>query len=54
MILNGYKTYIAATVGQVADGVWDELIAGHAVAGSTADTLSKNGKKADRNLVLLM
>lgn len=57
---DGVKVFVTApgttapTVGQVADGVWDELIAGHEVAGSTADTLSKNGKKADRNLVLLM
>jgi len=57
---DGVKVFVTApgttapTVGQVADGVWDELIAGHAVAGSTADTLSKNGKKIDRNFAFIM
>jgi len=57
---DGVKVFVTApgttapTVGQVADGVWDELIAGHVVASSTADTLSKNGKKTDRNFAWLL
>ncbi len=50
----GDAAWSAPTVGQVADGVWDELIAGHAIADSTAETLSKNGKKTDRNFAWLL
>ena len=57
---DGVKVFVTApgttapTVGQIADGVWDELIAGHVVAGSTADTLTRNGKKADRNFATII
>lgn len=45
-----FTTEIAAglpTVAGIADGVWDELIAGHAVSGSTGEALSAAGAAGD-------
>jgi hypothetical protein len=37
----------APTVGQIADGVWDELLSGHAISGSTGEALSAAGTAGD-------
>ena len=36
----------------MADAAWDELEAGHTVAGSFGEEVTKQGKKLDRNLIL--
>ena len=40
------------TPAAVADAVWDELEAGHTIAGSFGEEVTKQGKKLDRNLIL--
>lgn len=40
------------TAGDIADAVWDELEAGHVLAGSFGEEVTKQGKKLDRNLIL--
>ena len=42
----------AATSAQLVDDVWDELEAGHVLAGSFGEEVTKQGKKLDRNLIL--
>jgi len=36
----------------IADAVWNELEAGHTIAGSFGEEVTKQGKKLDRNLIL--
>ena len=42
----------APTAPAVAGAVWDELEAGHTIAGSFGEEVTKQGKKLDRNLIL--
>jgi len=42
----------APTGAAIADAVWDELEAGHVLAGSFGEEVTKQGKKLDRNLIL--
>jgi len=42
----------APTSAAIADAVWDELEAGHVLAGSFGEEVTKQGKKLDRNLIL--
>jgi len=39
------------TPATVADAVWDELEAGHTIAGSFGDEVTRQGKKLDRNFI---
>jgi len=51
---HGAGSWEGTTPADVADAVWDELEAGHTVAGSFGEEVTKQGKKLDRNLVWLL
>jgi len=51
---HGAGSWEGTTPANVADAVWDELEAGHTVAGSFGEEVTKQGKKLDRNLVWLL
>ena len=51
---HGSGSWEGTTPADVADAVWDELEAGHTVAGSFGEEVTKQGKKLDRNLVWLL
>ena len=42
----------APAAADIADAVWDELEAGHTIADSFGEEVTKQGKKLDRNLIL--
>ena len=42
---------VGATPADIADAVWDELEAGHTLAGSFGQEVTQHGKKLDRNFV---
>ena len=53
IITDGFWTlHPCPSVGAIANAVWDELEAGHTIAGSFGEEVTKQGKKLDRNLVL--
>lgn len=51
---HGAGSWEGTTPANVADAVWDELEAGHTIAGSFGEEVTKQGKKLDRNLVWLL
>lgn len=51
---HGSGSWEGTTPTDVADAVWDELEAGHTVAGSFGEEVTKQGKKLDRNLIWLL
>jgi len=46
-IVDNFPGSSSPTVSEIADGVWDELIAGHAISGSTGEALSAAGGAGD-------
>lgn len=53
IVTDGFRTRSAyPTATEIAGKVWDELEAGHTVAGSFGEEVTKQGKKLDRNLIL--